>query len=101
MGTGRASPKGDVVQSHPIEDLKLYSKREVAARAGLGVRTVDRHIADPDCPLKPAARRCKPKEKVCGPEMLRAYLAWLVELPAVDVAPPPVPPTKKKSRAAG
>lgn len=67
----------------PLDDLssadagaRVYSIDDVAERARLGRRTVERHAADPRCPLEfgcPAGGR----RRLCSLETLRAYLTWL------------------------
>lgn len=57
-------------------DARLYSIEDVARRARLGRRTVERHAADPRCPLEfasPAGGR----RRLCSLDTLRAYLTWL------------------------
>lgn len=64
-----------------VDDLRLYTKRDVAERAKLSERTLERHMADPACPLKLTAPRAG-KGKVCDAATLRAYLRWLIDTDA-------------------
>lgn len=59
-----------------VEDLRHYTKRDVMARACLGKRSIERHAADPACPLR-FVRRKAGTHVVCTPDVLRAYLEWL------------------------
>lgn len=64
-----------------VDDLRLYTKRDIAERAKLSERTLERHMADPACPLKLTAPRAG-KGKVCDAATLRAYLRWLIDTDA-------------------
>lgn len=59
-----------------IDELRLYTKQDVAERSRRSVRSVDEDSKRDDCPLKWSRHRGK---CVCDAATLRRYLEWLIE----------------------
>lgn len=75
-----------------IDELRHFTKIEIAERAKVSVRVVERDSLNPTCPLSDGGRfavRAGAKVKTCDATTLRDYLLWRIEQPAQPTRTPP------------
>lgn len=66
--------KSDPLPELAVDELRLYTLREIAERAHRSERELRRDLRRETCPL---VLRLSGKRKVADAESLRRYLAWL------------------------